>query len=416
MAKTVVALYDRLTDARAALEELVSEGFDRSDISLIANASDRQLNEYFDEQGRYVGETDTAERSGAGEGAAAGAGIGATIGGLGGLLVGLGLLTVPGVGPALAAGPLASTLAGAGLGGAAGGLIGALANAGVPEDEAERYAEGVRRGGTILLVSTDDDLAGKAGAILDRHQAVDIDSREAAWRSRGWERHEPEAEPLSERQLTEEREHLEIPVAEENLRVGKREVEHGGVRARTFVREHPVEEQVTLRDESVDVHREPANRPVTPGDGDAFQERQVEMRETDEEAVVDKQARVIEDVVIDKRAADKSETIRDSVRRTEVDVEELDDDDLEEDFTRYERTFRGHFQDSDISDRYAYDDVMPAYRFGYSLANSSYYRDRDWEEVEPEARRAWEEKNRGTWDDVRDSVRHSWREVRNRSR
>ena len=414
MAKTVVALYDSLTDARAALEDLVTAGFERSDISLTANASDRQVGQHFDEQGRYVGRTDGADRdTDAGEGAAAGAGIGAAIGGVGGLLVGLGLLTIPGVGPVIAAGPLASTLIGAGVGGAAGGLLGALSSAGVPEEEAHRYAEGVRRGGTILLVEAADDRAAEAAAIMDRHQAVDMESREASWRERGWERHEIEAAPLDERQLSQEREHIEIPIVEEDVKVGKRNVERGGVRVRTYASERPVEKQVNLRDESIDVHREPADRPVQPGD-DAFRERRVEMRETDEEAVVSKEARVIEDVVIDKSAMDRSETIRDSVRRTEVDVEEFDDDTVDEDFSRYERTFRGHFRDSDISDRYAYDDVVPAYRFGYTLANNERYRNQKWEDLEPEARQAWEEKNRGTWDDVRESVQHSWREVRNK--
>ena len=414
MAKTVVALYDSLTDARAALEDLVAAGFERSDISLTANASDRQVGQHFDEQGRYVGRTGGADRdTDAGEGAAAGAGIGAAIGGVGGLLVGLGLLTIPGVGPVIAAGPLASTLIGAGVGGAAGGLLGALSSAGVPEEEAHRYAEGVRRGGTILLVEAADDRAAEAAAIMDRHQAVDMESREASWRERGWERHEVEAAPLDERQLSQEREHIEIPIVEEDVKVGKRNVERGGVRVRTYASERPVEKQVNLRDESIDVHREPADRPVRAGD-DAFRERRVEMRETDEEAVVSKKARVIEDVVIDKSAMDRSETIRDSVRRTEVDVEEFDDDTVDEDFSRYERTFRGHFRDSDISDRYAYDDVVPAYRFGYTLANNERYRNQKWEDLEPEARQAWEEKNRGTWDDVRDSVQHSWREVRNK--
>ena len=412
MAKTVVALYDRVTDARAALEELVSEGFDRQDISMIANASDSEMRRHFDDQGRYVERERGTE---AGEGAATGAGVGAAIGGIGGLLVGLGLLTIPGVGPALAAGPLATTLVGAGAGGVAGGLLGALVGAGIPEDEAHHYAEGVRRGGTLLMVEAPDERANEAAAILDSHAAVDIESRQADWRSRGWERHEHEAEPLDERQLASERERVEIPIVEEDVRVGKREVERGGVRARTFVRERPVDERVNLRDESVEVHREPANRPVTGADADAFRERSVEMHETDEEAVVSKEARVVEDVVIEKQARDRTETVHDNVRRTEVEIEQLDDDIADEDFSRYERTFRGHFQDSDISNRYAYDDVMPAYRFGYSLADNESNRNRRWEEIEPEARRRWEARNRGSWDDVRDSVRHSW-EVRSRER
>lgn len=407
MAKTVVALYDSITQARAAVQDLIGENFDRGDISLIANASEREMHEYFDDEGRYVARDDAVAESGteAGEGAAAGAGIGAAVGGVGGLLVGLGLLTIPGVGPALAAGPLASALVGAGVGGVAGGLLGALVGAGVPEEEAHHYAEGVRRGGSLVMIRASDERAAQAASALDRHGPVDIETRAAAWRERGWERHEHDAEPLAENQLAEEREHVEIPVVEEDLRVGKREVAAGGVRARTYVTNHPVDEQVTLRDEDVHVERRAANRPA--GEAD-FAGREVEMTETDEEAVVEKQARVVEDVVIEKEARDRTETVHDTVRRTEVDV---DDSAAVDDFSRYERTFRGHFQESDISDRYAYDDVVPAYRYGFSLANSDRYRNRDWSEVEPEARRAWEERNQGTWDDLRDSVRHSWQEV-----
>ncbi|HEX7002884.1 MAG TPA: DUF2382 domain-containing protein [Trueperaceae bacterium] len=409
MAKTVVAIYDRLEDSRSAIAELLSEGFDRDDVSVVANATGAELRRYFDEQGRYV----ESRGSEAGGSAASGAGVGAAVGGIGGLLVGLGLLSVPGVGPVLAAGPLAATLVGAG--GVTGGLLGALTDAGVPEEEAHRYAEGVRRGGNLVVVNAPDGRAEMAATILDRHAAADVEARESNWRRQGWERHEHEAEPLTERQLAQEREHIEIPIVEEDIRVGKREVERGGVRARTYVRERPVDEQVELRDESVEVRRQRADRPLSAADGDAFRERSVEMHETDEEAVVSKEARVVEDVVIEKQARDRTEHVRDTVRRTEVEIEQLDDDIVDEDFSRYERTFRGHFKDSDISDRYAYDDVMPAYRFGYSLANDANCRDRRWDEIEPEARTRWEARNRGSWDDVRESVRHSW-EVRNRDR
>ena len=407
MAKTVVALYDTLTEARAAIDDLVASGFDRQNISLVANASDEQVQRNFDERGEYRAADDMdADGNYAGEGAATGAGVGAAIGGVGGLLVGLGLLTIPGVGPALAAGPLASTLVGAGVGGVAGGLLGALVGAGVPEDEANRYAEGVRRGGTLVMVNAADERADEAAAILDRHAAVDVEERSTNWRERGWERHSEEERPLTSDQVREERDHAVIPVVEEDVRVGKREVERGGIRARTYVSEHPVEEQVTLRDERINVHREPADRPAT---ADDFRSREVTMHEPDEEAGADKRARGIEEGVVDKEAVDHTETVRDTARRTEVEVEGEG-----EDFSRYERTFQGHFRDSDLSGRYDYDDVAPAYRYGWSLANSERFRDREWDEIEPEARRAWEERNRGTWEEFRDPVWSSWREARGR--
>jgi uncharacterized protein (TIGR02271 family) len=112
-----------------------------------------------------------------------------------------------------------------------------------------------------------------------------------------------------------------IPVAEERLRVGKRDVSHGRVRVRSYVVETPVEEQVTLREERVAVERRPADRAL--GDAErAFQERTIEAEERGEEAVVSKQARVTEEVVVRKEAEQRTETVSDTVRQTEVEVED----------------------------------------------------------------------------------------------
>jgi uncharacterized protein (TIGR02271 family) len=113
-----------------------------------------------------------------------------------------------------------------------------------------------------------------------------------------------------------------IPIVEERLRVGKREVGHGRVRIRSYVVETPVQEQVTLREERVNVERRPVDRPLTSADEALFQERTVEVTKTAEEAVVAKEARVVEEVTLRKTAEERTETVRDTVRRTEVDVED----------------------------------------------------------------------------------------------
>jgi uncharacterized protein (TIGR02271 family) len=113
-----------------------------------------------------------------------------------------------------------------------------------------------------------------------------------------------------------------IPIVEERLRVGKREVGHGRVRIRSYVVETPVQEQVTLREERVNVERRPVDRPLTSADEALFQERTVEVAKTAEEAVVAKEARVVEEVTLRKTAEERTETVRDTVRRTEVDVED----------------------------------------------------------------------------------------------
>jgi uncharacterized protein (TIGR02271 family) len=112
-----------------------------------------------------------------------------------------------------------------------------------------------------------------------------------------------------------------IPVAEEQLRVGKRDVSHGRVRIRSYVVETPVEEQVTLREERVAVERRPADRALSDAD-QAFQERTIEAEERGEEAVVSKEARVTEEVVVRKEAEQRTKTVSDTVRQTEVEVED----------------------------------------------------------------------------------------------
>jgi uncharacterized protein (TIGR02271 family) len=124
----------------------------------------------------------------------------------------------------------------------------------------------------------------------------------------------------TEGRLTDRGEEV-IPVAEERLRVGKRDVSHGRVRIRSYVVETPVEEQVTLREERVAVERRPVDRTLSDAD-QAFQERTIEAEERGEEAVVSKEARVTEEVVIRKEAEQRTETVSDTVRQTEVEVED----------------------------------------------------------------------------------------------
>jgi hypothetical protein len=156
---------------------LKDAGFSSADISLIANNVSGDV-------AHDDGDMD------AGEGAAAGAGVGAVAGGGAGLLAGLGAIAIPGIGPVVAGGWLIATaigaVAGAAVGGAAGGLLGALANAGVPEEEAHIYAEGVRRGGTLVSVRADESRADTASAILQNAAGVDLNQRRTDYIAEGW--------------------------------------------------------------------------------------------------------------------------------------------------------------------------------------------------------------------------------------
>jgi uncharacterized protein (TIGR02271 family) len=213
-------------------------------------------------------------------------------------------------------------------------LFGIFDQLGVPQDDARLYVEGVRNGGSlIILQQLADDDAYRAADILNRHNVVDIDSL-----SRRSPRSQTATTASSTSTQTAERGRMAvagsgrrnfyeggetvIPIVEEELRVSKREVEAGGVRVDTRVEETPVEEQVTLREERVHVARRPVERPASEADFDRLQEGTLEVRERREEPVVDKQARVVEEVVVGKEARERTETVQDTVRRTDVDVQE----------------------------------------------------------------------------------------------
>lgn len=195
MTKTVSALFDTYAAASSAVSALEAAGVPHSDISIVANNSDNW----------HKGE----KTSDAAEDAGTGAGIGAAVGGLGGLLTGLGLMAIPGVGPVVAAGWLASTaagaVAGAAVGGAAGGIIGGLTDAGVPERDAHVYAEGVRRGGTLVTARVDDARASAAQSILDRNKAVNLSARGDAYRSSGWSSFDSAAPAYTSDEVARER-------------------------------------------------------------------------------------------------------------------------------------------------------------------------------------------------------------------
>jgi uncharacterized membrane protein len=176
MSETIIALYDKVEDANKAVAELVSEGFNRSDIGLVLN----------DAEGHYtVTSSDvTAEE---------GASVGAVAGGITGLVVGLTALTIPGIGPIVAAGPLAVALGGAasaGIGAAAGAVTGGLAasliDLGVPESHIDYYGEAIRRGSTMVTVIAEETRVTEAMRVLNRHNPFDLEHRARQWSDEGW--------------------------------------------------------------------------------------------------------------------------------------------------------------------------------------------------------------------------------------
>ncbi|AWN52560.1 hypothetical protein [Methylobacterium sp. 17Sr1-1] len=198
--RTISALFDSYDDASAAVRKVEAAGVPHSDISIVANnQGDRYSGHIGTRDATTTGTTTTGETAhDASNGAGAGASLGTVLGGGAGLLTGLGLLAIPGVGPVVAAGWLVATVTGAGVGAAAGGLIGSLTGAGLSEEHAHTYAEGVRRGGTLVTVRADDAHADRVASILKEHGSVDIDDRTRGWRQEGWTgRHDETAPSLT---------------------------------------------------------------------------------------------------------------------------------------------------------------------------------------------------------------------------
>ena len=218
------------------------------------------------------------------------------------------------------------------------------------DEDRYSYEEGVRRGGAVLVAKVEENRVDDAVRMLEETGTVDMDEREQSWKQSGYQGYDREkmgsyygrdqqSTGMSSNSMGQSAmsqgtastgttgNEQSIPIMEEQLTVGKREVNRGTARVRAYTVEEPVNEQVTLREEHVNIER----RPVTGeyagaagGTGDRsalFQEREIEVTETAEEAVVAKEARVKEELVVSKTAEQRTETISDTVRHTEVDVD-----------------------------------------------------------------------------------------------
>lgn len=203
-----------------------------------------------------------------------------------------------------------------------GGLRGFFAELfGIGDDQShEHYSEAVRRGSVVVSVEVDDEgRIAEATQILEDCGAIDVDERVERWKAAGYTGYDEQAQPLTREEIARERETLEV--VQEELKVGKRAVERGAVRIHRRVTETPVQEEVTLNEERAVVERRPVDRPASAADLAAFKDGEIEIRETAEEPVVSKSARVVEEVTIGKEASQRTETVSDTVRRTDVDVE-----------------------------------------------------------------------------------------------
>ena len=292
-----------------------------------------------------------------------------------------------------------------------------LTRHGIPDEEADFYAEGVRRGGSLVITRVHDDDAQTAAEVMARHSPVQYENRLSDYKERGFSGYDREAKPYSEKEITQERERYQnegeqsVPIVEEDVRVGKRSVNRGGVRVHTRVVTEAKEVPVHLRDESIHVETRKIDRAATEAElADAFQERTIEVTETDEEAVVSKEARVTGEVVVGKTVEDKTETVRENVRRTEVDVDETGGSTTTgRGYADYDEDFRSHHKSTFGSSGGGYETYQPAYQYGYESANDSRYRGRSFRESEADLRTDYEKRHgKGTFDKVKDAVSHAF--------
>lgn len=354
-ARSVVGVYDEYSDAQAALQALVADGFQRTNIQL-SNEDDTTAS------------TTTTKSKGSG-----------------------------------------------GISGFFRSLFGSEQN-----PYHDTYAESARRGSCVLTVQArDDDEADRASDIMNRFDPVDVDERASYWKQQGWSGYDASAPRYTDDEIRKERsawqsartagtagttaDQTRIPVVEEELKIGKREVQRGGVRVFRRLTEKPVHEQVQLREEHVRVERHAVDKPATEADLAAFKEGSVELRETAEEAVVSKSARVVEEVIVGKEVTQRTEQVNDTVRKTEVDVEQLGASGTTVD----DNDFRRHWQSTYGTSGGRYEDYDAAYRYGSTLAGSDRYKNYQWNDVEPQLRSDWESSHPGsTWDKVKDAVRY----------
>jgi uncharacterized membrane protein len=299
MAKLVAALYDDVEDAYEAIEDLLTSGFERESISILSNNISAKPTAPVG-----VKEKDMLEGSTAGT----------LVGGVAGAAIGLAALVIPGIGPALAAGPLFAAFFGGTAGAVAGSFIGAFVDWELKDTEADLFAEGVRRGGTLVAVRAEGAAAERARAILDRHNLVNMSERVALWRKLGWTKFDSKARPYTADQVARERAQYRHP--------------SGGVTA--GVAETPGEKDTSLM---------PGKLPGIL----TFEDR--------------------------------------------------------------EALFREHYEQTYADTGHDFEYYLPAYRFGYNLANDDRYADKEWALIEPDLRRFWDEHSPGMWALVRGAVR-----------
>jgi uncharacterized protein (TIGR02271 family) len=355
MKRSALCLVDTEDQAEAIVQRLKSAGFSDNDISVL-----------FPDKGStrdFAHKKETKMP----EGATIGAGTGGAVGGTIGLLAGIGALAIPGLGPFIAAGPIMAALSGGAIGAGVGGLAGALVGLGIPEYEAKRYEGKVKEGGILISVHSENndetnrakDIFKEAGAhdisttgeahsdvkaqdVSDTRDTVigevspgnDIPSPRDSTSGAGkgspprkadqpYQAQHSISETPAGTQPRESGDEIaaEVPFSEEEVKVGKKTVSAGEVNLQKKVSTEQVNVPVELKREDVVIERVPAHE-MEPAGKEPFQEERVEVPLSREEPVVEKETRVTGGVRVRKTEGTERETIQESVRREDVDIDE----------------------------------------------------------------------------------------------
>jgi len=324
------------------------------------------------------------------------------------------------------------TTAGTATGGAAdrsgteeGGISGWFKRVFGAEDDADQaYYQSAHSSGNVLLsVEATDQNLDKVADILNRYSPTDVHREGAGTTGQAATGRPMTGQPTTGKATANTGTQDAIPVIEEELQVGKRSVQRGGVRVYSRVVETPVEETLRLQEEHVRVSRQPVDRPATAADLQVGPDQVIEMKEYAEEAVVSKQARVVEEVRIGKESTERAETIRDTVRRTEVEVENLTGAANATgsatagtakggSATGFEDDFRKDFQSRYGASGGSYDTYGPAYNYGYTMANDPRYKGKSFSDVESTLRSDYGSRYpNSTWEKMKDSIKYGWDKV-----
>jgi stress response protein YsnF len=360
--KTVIGLFDTEREAGRALGELTRIGYAVQNVSIVTNAASPNI----------------------------------------GPGVRMDAMKLDDVGRVVAWGPLRHSLGN----GAKHDLRAALTNMGLSQAQANQYATGVERGRTLESVVVLDSDADKAANAMREHAVEHVAASSTApvaaaatttAAAATTARAVAAARPAATATTTETDREWRIPVVKEEIHIGKRAVERGGVRVTVHATETPITQDVRLHETHVDVERHPANRALTAAEVAALRDRVLEVDELAEELVVEKQARVIEEVVIKRHANDRVETVRGAVREDRAVVEKLDAADLGRFYTHFDgERLEGSFED-----------YLPAYRYGAQLRAAKFA---SWTDAEREGRARWESVNPGTWARYEKAIRYAFNE------